>query len=343
MQLNGKNRIHGKTRLDRMFRNPILWMFMILLVTVGLYLFRSLIQLPKTPQPQSKTVMKNMRPSKPQAVQSKTSPKTAPMAAQSEGSKPEAESQRAAKFSLAMEKKRSLTPKADFMAPKWSRDGLDILATKGKYNGLYLISRDGSDIRRISDASGIGYNAHWSPDGNYVVVEEEDGPLYYDRSGEEVDADLVPPQAGPPVYAKDGVLYLQAGVTRSEGDEIVMADEDKYFEPIVSPDESKIAYVGLESGIIIKDLQTQEDVFIGQGTDICWTPDGDGIIFNYTQDDGERIIDGDIYFASADGNGMENLTNTPGVIERRPNLSGDGLQLTYEADGRIFSVDVVGR
>jgi Tol biopolymer transport system component len=244
-------------------------------------------------------------------------------------------------LTLLMEKKRQITPQEDYMAPRWSTDGLDILASKGKYNGLYLISADGGDVRQISDEPGIGYHASWSPDGNYIVVEEEDRTRYFDRSGDEVDADLVGLEARPPVYAKDGIVYLQAGVSRSEADETVIADEDKYFEPVASPDGTKIAYIGLESGIIIKDLSSQEDIIIGEGTDICWTPDSSGIIFNYTQDDGKQIVDGDIFYASATGGEAQNLTDTPDLIERRPDLSGDGSKLTYEVEGQIFSVDVV--
>lgn len=226
------------------------------------------------------------------------------------------------------------------MAPRWSRDGLDVLVTRGKYTGLYVVSRDGTDVRRISDEPAIGYNARWSSDGNYIVVEDEENTRFYDRSGQQVTDAAEMARIGPPVYAREGVLYRRQGTVRSEADEIVMADEDQYFEPVVAPDGNKIACIGLVSGIIIKDLQNEEDVFIGQGTDICWLPDSSGIIFSYTQDDGERIIDGDIYFAYADGRAIENLTNTPDVIERHPDLSLDGSQLTYEVDGRIYSVEV---
>jgi Tol biopolymer transport system component len=244
-------------------------------------------------------------------------------------------------IALQMERKREITPRDDYMAPRWSKDGLDILASKGKYKGLYLISADGSDVRQISDEPGVGYHASWSPDGNYIVVEEEDRTRYFDRSGDEVDPDLPGLESRPPVYAKDGIVYLQAGASRSESDETLIAEGDKYFEPVASPDGTKIAYIGLESGIIIKDLRTQEDVIVGEGTDLCWMPDSSGIIFNYTQDDGRQIVDGDIFYASVDGGDAQNLTDTPDRIERRPDLSDDGSQLTYEVDGQIFSVDVV--
>jgi Tol biopolymer transport system component len=239
-----------------------------------------------------------------------------------------------------MNSRQSLTPKEDYMAPRWSRDGLDVLVTKGKYKGLYLVSSYGEDVRQISDEPGIGYNARWSADGNYIIVEGEDGLRYYDRSGQEVDSGHVQAEPGPSIYAKDGVVYRRGGTARSEADDVVMMDEDQYFEPVESPDGAKIAYIGLESGIVIKDLETGEDVYIGLGTDISWLPDGSGIIFNYTQDDGEEIIDGEIYFASVDGSTVENLTNTAYIIERHPNLSWDSSQLTYEVDGQIYSVEV---
>lgn len=332
MPLNGKNRARGKLSLGpAAFRNLIFWSVIVLAASAVWFFLRPS---PITGRGQQPAAVKKTPADRPvretasRASRRVDSPQT------------EAIPESVPKVQLKMDRQRPLTPRDDYMAPRWSRDGLDVLVTKGKYTGLYLVSRDGTDIRRISDEPGVGYHARWSPDGNYIVVENGENTRFYDRSGREVEAASEKAPSGPPVYAKEGVLYRRKGTVRSETDEVVMADEDQYFEPVVSPDKTKIAYIGLESGIVIKDLQNEEDVIIGQGTDICWLPDSSGIIFNYTQDDGEQIIDGDIYFAYADGRTIENLTNTPDTIERHPDLSSDGSQLTYEMDGRIYSVEV---
>lgn len=320
----------NKSPLGPTLRNPVFWAVVVLAAAAVLYFLRT----PPTTGRAHPVAAEKPEPDRPVS-------KAASRSSQSAAAPPtESVTEAKPKVRLKMDQPQPLTPEEDYMAPRWSRDGLDVLVTKSKYTGLYLVSRDGSDVRRISDEPGIGYNAHWSQDGNYIIVENEEGTRLYDRSGRQVEAAPEMDRIVPRVYAKAGVLYRREGADRSETDGVILADEDQYFEPVVSPDESKIAYIGLESGIIIKDLQNEEDILISEGTDICWLPDSSGILFNYTQDDGERIIDGDIYFAYADGRGVENLTNTPGVIERHPDLSQDGSQLTYEVDGGIYSVEV---
>lgn len=67
------------------------------------------------------------------------------------------------------------------MAPRWSQDGLDVLVARGKYRGVHLVSSNGEDLRQISDEPGVGYNARWSGDGNYIIViiVEIDGEIYF--------------------------------------------------------------------------------------------------------------------------------------------------------------------
>jgi Tol biopolymer transport system component len=320
-----------KSAVGRLFRSPFFWVVFILMSGAVLHYFEE-------PTPVNESALHET------AVKPPPSPKRMEKAppVPGETAQPEvrAEQEVVPKVELKMGSRQSLTPREDYMAPRWSLDGLDVLVTKGKYRGLYLVSSNGEDLRQISDEPGVGYHARWSSDGNYIIVEGEDGVGYYDRSGQEVDPEQVRAEAGPSIYAKDGVVYRRDGEGRSEADDVVMMDEDQYFEPVASPDGTKVAYIGLESGIVIKDLETEEDVYIGLGTDICWLPDGRGIIYNYTQDDGKEIIDGEIYFASADGSKIENLTNTADAIERHPNLSRDGSQLTYDVDGEIYTVEV---
>lgn len=234
---------------------------------------------------------------------------------------------------------RPITPKEDFIYPRWSPDGLDILFTRAKYRGLYLVSVNGSGIRELSDELGIGYKVRWSEDGTKLIIEKDGKTITIDLTGEEVETDSLEEQVNEPIFAKDDNIYFKNPDT---GELEQLTDgEDAYFNPQLSPDGSKVAYEGLTTGINIKDLETGEVINIGRGSNIQWTPDGRGLIYDYTQDDGEQLIAGDIYFAFADGSGVFNLTNTPDIIEHNVRISPDGTKIIYEVDGQIYVADLL--
>lgn len=255
---------------------------------------------------------------------------------------------------------RAITPAdaGDFIAPRMSPDGLAVLYTGPKYKGLYVALADGSDMRQISDKPGIGYKARWSADSTAIIVEIDGRTKALDLYGFEVAPEQFDKAGSRTVFTKNDDVYYNPHTDKSEEKEgkadtgedtgedkdaqRLTGGEDTYFNPVLSPDESHVAYIGLASGIHIKNIKTEEVVYIGQGINVQWTPDGRGLIYNYTQDDGEQVIDGDIYFAAADGTSIQNLTNTPRIIELHPNLSADGSAVTYEVDGQVFIADISG-
>lgn len=239
------------------------------------------------------------------------------------------------KPSLTLTNPRSITPKGDFMSPRWSPDGLDVLYSKAKYKGLYLVSYNGTGARELSSEDGIGYGAKWSKDGSKLIVEKDGEKKSIDLSGEESsDVNI----ESDPVFAKDDNIYYTNPETGEQ--EALTNGEDRYFDPKLSPDGTKIAYQGLTSGIYIKDIRTGEIIEIGNGNNYQWAPDGRGIIYNISQDDGMNLLASDIYYITADGSQKYNLTNTPDIIEKNPNISPDGKKITYEVDGQIFVADI---
>ena len=234
---------------------------------------------------------------------------------------------------------RPITPKQNFISPRWSPDGLDVICSKDKYRGLYLVSSDGSEIRELSDEFGIGFDVKWSPDGTKLIVRKGDQTKVIDISGEMEDVsseELDLPEDR--FYAEKDNIFLK---NPDSGENQSLTDgEDAYFNPEMSPVGDKVAFEGLTSGVHIKDLKTGEMIDLGQGTNVMWTPDGEGVIYSFTQDDGMDIIAGDIYFAYADGSGVFNISNTPDVIELNPSISPDGSQVTYEVDGQVFVADL---
>lgn len=233
-------------------------------------------------------------------------------------------------FSLATGK--PLTRPADFLAPKWSPDARFVLLTKAKYRGLFLFSMATGTTRTLSEAPGIGYGARWSPDGQRIIAEEEERRILFDLSG-----NLIPSQKGasrdqgPRVHIMDGGVYFSAG--KGAAAVKISPDGDIFFAPALSPDQKKVAYVGLSSGIQISDMDTKRTVSIGLGTEIDWLPDSTGIVYTHSRDDGHNITASDIYFARADGRLVVNLTNTPDTLESHPDMGRD---LLYVVAGQLF-------
>jgi Tol biopolymer transport system component len=234
---------------------------------------------------------------------------------------------------------KAITDKSDYIASTWSPDGLDVLLTKAKYSGLYLVSPDGSDMRKISDGQGIGYKAKWSEDGTKILYKEDGEYKAVDLSGEEVDFEENEFGLNSLVSSVDDNIFYSNPETGQE--ERLTNGEDAFFDPQLSPEGDLVAYQGLSSGLHIKDLQTGEIIDLGQGNGVQWTPSGEGVIYSYTQDDGHEVIAGDLYYASADGSGIYNITDTPDIIELNPTISPDGKQVTYEVDGQVFTADLI--
>jgi Tol biopolymer transport system component len=94
---------------------------------------------------------------------------------------------------------------------------------------------------------------------------------------------------------------------------------------VLSPDGNKVAYIhGNTNSIIIYDLQKNNEIDIGEGSEPIWSPDGKFLAYIVTCDDGHRIIHSDIFVVKTDGTGKQRLTYTEDIAEVNPSWSPDG-------------------
>jgi len=57
-----------------------------------------------------------------------------------------------------------------FMRPVWSPDGSRIAFTNVKYQGIWVMNADGSNVRQVTDEAAAGFGFEWSPDSRAIVA-----------------------------------------------------------------------------------------------------------------------------------------------------------------------------
>jgi Tol biopolymer transport system component len=155
----------------------------------------------------------------------------------------------------------------------------------------------------------------------------------------------------------DKILYFDQDniwIMNEDSSEKKQLSFDIGFDPIWSPDRTRIIYSQLDTLILI-DPDGGNKVVLGYGNHPSWSPDGKKIVFQVTQDHthatddnrqhGEdttmhrhddktnhRIVESDLYVINADGTKRTRLTNTPGKVEVDPSWSPDGRRIVYRLE-----------
>jgi Tol biopolymer transport system component len=178
---------------------------------------------------------------------------------------------------------------------------------------LWLIRPDGKGLHSIGspetpDGVWYGDNPQWSPDGNWIAVND--------------------------------FLY-RIWLISSDGDSLVqITTEGRKIYPSLSPDGDKIAFSTPDSdaigprGIRILDMETGEEKFVfPYGTDPSWSPDGAKLVFcGWVLEDDQWIggTSGSVVVVDTSGQNAElvHLDETDGGIES-PSFSPDGNKIVF--------------
>jgi Tol biopolymer transport system component len=233
---------------------------------------------------------------------------------------------------------RQLTDKerdGHFLAPRWSPDGLLMLASRIGFDGIYVVDPQTGQHRRIAD--GNAFRARWTPDG-LIEVPGDDGLVRtYDADGTLISTAPGGSNSGR-VYAEQDTVYVR---TPGGGSVPLTGGDDRYFNPVVSPDGSTVVFQGLLSGLYMAPADgSGEPVYIGTGNNPVWSPDSGGVYFDVTADDGHHLTEGDIYYVDRGQTERTNLTPGDNLISQAPSVSPDGSTLVFEAEGNIYVGEV---
>jgi len=164
--------------------------------------------------------------------------------------------------------------------PSFSPDGSQLVFTgyEGGWTDLYIVNRDGSGLRRLTNDAYADLLPTWSPDGRRIAFTTDRGP----------DTDFSDLRFG---NLRIAVYYL-------DGDSIRVLnrmDEGKNVNPVWAPDGQSLAFLSSRSGVnnvYLYDFGTQDiyqltNAYTGITgiTDlspaISWARDADRLVVNY--------------------------------------------------------------
>jgi Tol biopolymer transport system component len=242
---------------------------------------------------------------------------------------------------------KKITKDGFYLAPRFSPDGQDLLITGAKYRGLFLLPLNGAPIRPLTGDDRAGAFARFAKEGTAVIYSTMIGeePAYI-RLGLLGDRKQI---ADDPAKSKHPTLPFTAEtddhrivVTKDDQREEVSPPGDKFYRPQFSPDGKMLMFQGLASGIYVYDFASRALRRLGSGNHPSFSPDSAYIIFDRTDDDGMRLLSGDIFIWHFGKNKLYNLTDTPKFIEERPVVSPDGHRAAFDAQGVIYLGDLAG-
>lgn len=220
-----------------------------------------------------------------------------------------------------------------FLAPRWSPDGLQMLVTRPGFSGVFLVSSAGGEPIHLAD--GNAFKAEWTADGK-VRVPGEDGKVRTYNADGTLESTEDAGSSNQTVYAENDTVYYRpepgaAPIPLTGG-------EDRYFNPVVSPDGRYVLYQGLNSGLYMAPTdQSSSPVYLGAGYHPCWLPDSSGFLYDVTSDDGHNLTAGTIYYTDVGLTERTPLTDERGPISQMPTIGPDGQSVAFEAGGSIYT------
>ena len=181
------------------------------------------------------------------------------------------------------EERRIQVGLSGLQTPRWSPDGKQLVFTgfNGGFTDLYVINRDGSGLRRLTNDKYADLHPSWSPDGKTIA-------FVTDRGGE---TDFETLRFG---NLRIALYHLDAGTIEMLGNMQI----GKNIDPVWSPDGRSLAFVSDRTGIANVFLYDFADGQIYQLTNmftgvqgitplspvLSWAPQADRLAFVYYED-----------------------------------------------------------
>ncbi len=240
-----------------------------------------------------------------------------------------------------------VTTQAKF--PSISPDGQKILLfapeTDAAPRNLLRWTPKTNDLQELMSGQNVSMFVTWD-DADNVSMRQADKPFFADSRllKLKLENKSTVLRAKKPIadsklfaYDDDDIIILARKDTKTL-QAISDVNADRYYAPIVSPDEKFVAFSGLTTGVHIFDIDKNAVVYIGtKGTDPSFSPDGRYLIYAETTDDGNDYTSGNLIIVDLRKHSRRILANPSKEIRLRGTLSKDASFVAYEtAKGAVY-------
>ena len=227
-----------------------------------------------------------------------------------------------------------LVAKDNYAAPQFSPDGEFLLVTTKRMHGIGELSIRTGAVQWLLDEARVGAHSSYRRNGTIALRAKRAGKtrsLEIDRQQRVRET----PEQQAKVFAHRDKIYLRTGTAI-----IQIGSGDRFFAPVLSPDERRIAFTGLATGVHVYSIATKTQTHVGIGTAPAWSPDSKRLVFERTEDDGHSIVGSELWLWSTTSEARA-FTHTPTRVERHPSWSPDSKRIAFDDDeGGVYIVDI---
>ncbi|MBU1114978.1 MAG: hypothetical protein KKE09_07555 [Bacteroidetes bacterium] len=287
----------------------------------------------------------------------------------------------AQEFSVTSVEQLTTLKQGKFYYPIGNNDDSKIMFSSEEYKGLWILDNNNGKINQINDYLSAGYEPNFTNDNKIVYRKDDFRnnlrflSIYkydFSKMTESIIAENLRDIAQIKVingidinYSRnENLLEIKSNnklnkaainnmpVVMIENSDLVLYKNGKriilnpngdgnYLWASVSPDGDKLLYTFAEQGTFVTDLNGKIVGNIGYAHYPQWSNSGEWIVYMKDYDDGEKVIDSDLYISSIDGTKELNITNTKNIHEMYPVWSKSKNRIYFNSsDGIIYKIEL---
>jgi Tol biopolymer transport system component len=143
------------------------------------------------------------------------------------------------------------------------------------------------------------------------------------------------------IYVKDNKIAIGSLANKSVN--MIEPEKDgRVLNLTVSPDGNKAAFEVIGGSMYVINTDGSNMVNLGAGFRPKFSPDGNKIVYQITEDNGHDFTSSNIYVINTDGSGKQKLTDRSDVLSMHPSFAPDGNSIIFNSlkDGVIYSMQI---